>query len=113
MKITLRNGKTIKLDWNPIILEYLEDYEGGIEQLKKDLNSKNHRFRTFNFIIYCMIAAIYPEELSYRKAVSLVDINDIDTIVMFVVSNVSKLKEIKSNKVKKVVRKVPQTKHIR
>ena len=38
MEIVLRNGEKIKLDWNPIVLEYLEEYEGGLEQLKKDGN---------------------------------------------------------------------------
>ena len=113
MEITLRNGEKITLDWNPIVLEYLEDYDGGIEQLKKDIAAKNHQFRTFNFIIYCVISAIYPEELSYREAVSLVDINDIDKIVMFIVKNVSELKEIKPTEAKNVVKMTPKSKHRR
>ena len=113
MEITLRNGEKITLDWNPIVLEYLEDYEGGIEQLKKDIATKNHQFRTFNFVIYCVISAIYPEELSYREAVSLVDINDIDKIVMFIVKNVSELKEIKPEESKNVVKMISKSKHRR
>lgn len=96
MEIILRNGEKIKLDWNPIILEYLEEYDGGIEQLKKDVEDKNCGFRTFNFIVYCCISAVYPEELSYREAVSLVDINDLDRIVAFIVKNVNEMKQIKN-----------------
>ncbi len=91
MEITLRNGEIINLDWNPIILEYLEEYEGGIEQLRKDIENKNCRFRTFNFITYCVIAAVYPREISYTEAVSLVDINDLDKIVNFIVQNVNSM----------------------
>lgn len=107
MEITLRNGEKINLDWNPIVLEYLEDYEGGINQLKKDIANKNHQFRTFNFIVYCVISAIYPEELSYREAVSLVDINDLDKIVLFIVKNVSELKEIKPEETKQNIKRFP------
>ena len=94
MDIVLRNGEKIKLDWNPLVLEYLEEYEGGIEQLKKDVEDKNCRFRTFNFIIYCVISAVYPRELSYSEAVSLVDINDLDRIVVFIVQHVNTMKSI-------------------
>ena len=92
MEITLRNGETIKLDWNPLVLEYLEDYEGGIEQLKIDVQDERHRFRTFNFILYCVVSVVYPEELTYKEAVSLVDVNDIDRITTFIVEHVNDMK---------------------
>ena len=99
MEITLRNGENIVLDWNPIILEYLEEYEGGIEQLRKDVENKNCRFRTFNFIVYCVISAVYPEELSYTEAVSLVNINDLDKIVNFIVENVNNMTQLENKNV--------------
>lgn len=108
MEIVLRNGEKINLDWNPIVLEYLEEYEGGLEQLKKDVENKNCRFRTFNFIIYCVISAIYPEELTYREAVSLVDINDLDKIVVFIVQHVNNMKPVNTQMVNQNSRKYPQ-----
>lgn len=101
MEIVLKNGEKIKLDWNPIILEYLEEYEGGLEQLKKDIESKECRFRTFNFMIYCLISAIYPKELGYREAISLVDVNDYDRIVVFIVQNVNNIKPIEPTNINK------------
>lgn len=101
MEIVLKNGEKIKLDWNPIILEYLEEYEGGLEQLKKDIESKECRFRTFNFMIYCLISSIYPKELGYREAISLVDVNDYDRIVVFIVQNVNNIKPIESTNINK------------
>ena len=39
MTITLKNGKNIDLDWSFLVLEYLEEYEGGIKAIKKRYNS--------------------------------------------------------------------------
>ena len=36
MEIDLKNGEKLILEVTPLILEYFEDYKGGIEQLKKD-----------------------------------------------------------------------------
>ena len=107
MEITLRNGENINLDWNPIVLEYLEEYEGGIKQLKKDVENKNSRFRTFNFIIYCIISAVYPKELSYTEAVSLVDINDLDKIIDFIVQHVNNMTQINTQVVNQNVKSFP------
>lgn len=98
MEITLKNGEKIKLKWNLIVLEYLEEYEGGLEQLKKDIESKEYRFRAFNFIVYCLISAVYTEELGYREAISLVNINDFDKIIAFIVQNVNNTKSTNVNK---------------
>lgn len=87
MKIVLKNGENVDLDWNPIVLEYLEDYEGGIGKLIEDIKDETCRFKTFNFVIYSMLLAIYPKELSYRQAVSLVNINDYEHIADFIISN--------------------------
>lgn len=100
MEITLRNGEKINLDWSPLVLEYLEDYEGGIEQLQEDVQDEKYRFRTFNFILYCVVSVAYSEELTYKEAVSLVDINDIDRIITFIVEHVNnmRLKQEESSK---------------
>ena len=92
MEIILRNGEKILLDWNPIVLEYLEEYENGIEQLIEDVQTEECRFKTFNFIVYCILSAVYPRELGYREAVSLVSINDLEDIAEFVMENLSSMK---------------------
>lgn len=35
MEIELKNGEKIILEVTSLFLEYIEDYEGGLEQLKK------------------------------------------------------------------------------
>ena len=116
MEITLRNGEKIKLEWNLIVLEYLEEYEGGLEELKKDIESKEYRFRAFNFVVYCLISAVYKEELSYKEAISLVNINDYDKITTVIVQNVNNIKSTDINK-KNIAylksEKIDRKKHIR
>lgn len=107
MEITLRNGENIQLNWNSLILEYLEEYEGGIKQLKKDVESTNCRFRAFNFIIYCIMSISYSEELGYKEAVSLVDINDIEKIVDFIVENMNNIKLSNQKNNRNIVSKRP------
>lgn len=92
MELILKNGEKINLDWNSIVLEYLEEYDGGLQQLKIDIDDNACRFRVFNYVIYCLISAAYPKELSYREAVTLVNINDYDKIIAFIVQNVNNTK---------------------
>lgn len=104
MEITLRNGEKINLDWNPVVLEYLEEYDGGIEQIKKDIENENTRFRAFNSILYSAICAVYPEELTYKQAVGLVDINDIEKIADFIIKNMNQIKLSNSQKIQRAKR---------
>lgn len=70
-----------------LFLEYIEDYEGGLEQLKKDAEGqkdKNGYTKTMyatNQILYAIIASNYDEPLTYRQAVRLVKLEDIESIV--------------------------------
>ena len=36
LEIQLKNGEKLNLEVTPLLLEYVEDYKGGIEQLRKD-----------------------------------------------------------------------------
>ncbi len=83
MNITLKNGKTIKLEFTPIVLEYLSDYEGGIEELKKDIENGNTMY-VANHIVYSILCANLEEELTYKQALSLVNVLDVERIIDFV-----------------------------
>lgn len=83
MKITLKNGKTIILDWNSIIFEYLCDYEGGLEALKEDVKEEKNQMYIANHIVYSVIRANIDEDLTYRQAISLVNVDDIEKIIDF------------------------------
>jgi len=91
LEIQLKTGENITLEVTPLFLEYIEDYEGGIEQLRKDAQGqkdKNGYTRTMcatNQLLYAAVASSYYEELSYKEAVQLVKLEDIDKIIEFVI----------------------------
>lgn len=93
MEIELKNGEKLILEVTPLLLEYIEDYEGGFEKLKKDAeggkdkNGNTRRMYATNHILYAMIASNYDEPLTYRQAVRLVKLEDIENIVSFVINN--------------------------
>lgn len=102
MVITLKNGKNIKLDWNFLIFEYLEDYESktldsagkirtGLKALREDIQNKRNEISINNQFIYALISANYDEALTYRQAISLFDIKDYKKIEQFIKENNDKL----------------------
>lgn len=104
MEVELKNGEKIILEVTPLILEYIEDYEGGLEQLKRDAagkTDKNGYTKTMyatNQLLYAIIASNYDEPLTYRQAVRLVKLEDIEKIVKFVIKNTPKMEEKKQRK---------------
>lgn len=107
MEIELKNGEKLTLEVTPLLLEYIEDYEGGIEQLKKDAqgnkdkNGYTKSMYATNHILYSIIASNYDEPLTYRQAVRLVKLEDVEPIVKFVVKNtpeVSKINNMNNSK---------------
>ena len=106
MEITLRNGEKIQLDWNLIVIEYLEDYENGINQIYEDLINRSETFKTLNFIVYAFIAAVYPIEISYREAISLVNPNDLSRIIDFATEKMESFVEQNSENEEKAFKTV-------
>ena len=99
MEIELKNGEKLTLEVSSLILEYLEDYEGGIKQLRKDSQGQKDKngytksMRATNHLLYSIIASNYHELLTYRQAVKLVKLEDINKIANFVIENTPSLKE--------------------
>lgn len=99
MEIVLKNGEKLNLEVTPLILEYLEDYEGGVEQLKKDAQGakdKNGYTRTMyacNQLLYALIASNCDRPITYRQAVRLVNIEDVEGICNFVIKSLQENKE--------------------
>lgn len=109
MEIELKNGEKLILEVTPLLLEYIEDYEGGIEQLKrdaegnKDKNGYTKSMYATNHILYSIIASNYDEPLTYRQAVRLVRLEDIEKIVDFVIKNTPETEKnnvVEINKIK-------------
>lgn len=98
MEIELKNGERLILEVSSLLLEYIEDYKGGIEQLKKDAqgqkdnNGYTKSMYATNQLLYAVIASNYDTPLTYRQAVRLVKLEDIDSIIKFVIDNIPSLK---------------------
>lgn len=94
MQIELKNGEKLVLEVTPLILEYFEEYPGGVEQIKKDARGekdKNGYTRTMyatNQLLYAVIASNYDKPLTYRQAVRLVKLEDVEKIADFVIKNI-------------------------
>ena len=97
MQITLKNGENINLEITPLLLEYVEEYDGGIEQLQKDIKSNDRAMLAVNHILYSVICSNYDEPLSYRQAVRLIQIDDMEKIADFVVDNIVKDKQVQNS----------------
>lgn len=99
MEIELKNGEKIILEVTSLFLEYIEDYEGGLEQLKKDAEGQKDKngytkaMYATNQILYAIIASNYDEPLTYRQAVRLVKLEDIESIINFVINNTPDIKK--------------------
>jgi len=94
MEIELKNGEKLVLEVTPLLLEYVEDYKGGIEQLKKDaqgqkdVNGYTKTMYAINQLLYALIASNYDTPLKYRQAVRLVRLEDVDRIIKFASENI-------------------------
>ena len=99
MEVELKNGEKLILEVSPITLEYLEEYKGGIEQLKKDAQGQKDSdgytktMYATNQILYAVVASNYDTPLTYRQAVRLVKLEDISKILDFVIKNTPELSE--------------------
>lgn len=99
MEIELKNGEKLILEVSPLLLEYIEDYRGGIEQLKKDAqgqkdaNGYTKTMYATNQLLYAVIASNYDKPLTYRQAVRLVKLEDVDRIIQFANENIPSILE--------------------
>ncbi|MBO5348993.1 MAG: hypothetical protein J6A89_04150 [Clostridia bacterium] len=104
MQIELKNGESLVLEVTPLILEYFEEYPGGVEQIKKDARGekdKNGYTRTMyatNQLLYAVIASNYDSPLTYRQAVRLVKLEDVEKIADFVIKSMPSEKKDNTNK---------------
>lgn len=94
MEIQLKNGEKLILEVTSLMLEYIEDYKGGINQLledskgKQDENGYTKSMYATNQLLYAIIASNYDKPLTYRQAVRLVKLEDIDRILDFIIKNI-------------------------
>lgn len=99
MIITLKNNKNIKLEWNFLVLEYLEEYETpegrGIVQLERDIKMKKNLLKINNIFVYALVSACSNELLTYRDTLRLVKVDDYSKIIEFIKKNTDNYENFK------------------
>lgn len=103
--ITLKNSKKIELEWSFLVMQYLEDYEGGLKQLKIDMKQKKNLLKIESLFIYAAVRANYDEKLGYQEAIRLVKMEDINTINKFFEENLRTQNDFKKKGQKYTPRK--------
>lgn len=103
--ITLKNGKKIELVWSFLIMQYLEEYDGGIKGLKEDMRRKKNPLKIQNLFIYAAVRANYDEPLSYQEAIRQVDFTDVKKINHFYEENFKEQDEFKKKDQKFIPKK--------
>lgn len=103
--ITLKNGKKIELEWSFLVMQYLEDYEGSLKQLKMDMKQKKNLLKIESLFIYAAVRANYDEKLGYQEAIRLVKMEDINTINKFFEENLRTQNDFKKKGQKYTPRK--------
>lgn len=104
--LTLKNGDKIELQWSFLIMQYLEDYEGGLKKLKADIQTKKNLLKVQSLFIYSAVRANYDKKLGYQEAIRLVNVNDLSLINDFFKENFENQENFK----KKDQKFIPQKK---
>ena len=104
--LTLKNGDKIELQWSFLIMQYLEDYEGGLKKLKADMQAKKNLLKVQSLFIYSAVRANYDKKLGYQEAIRLVNVNDLSLINDFFKENFENQENFK----KKDQKFIPQKK---
>lgn len=93
--VTLRNGQKIELQWSFLVLQYLEDYEGGFKKIKADVKNKTNQLKLMSLFIYAAVRANYDEKLGYQEAIRLVPTSEIQKIIDFFEKNINEQAQFK------------------
>ena len=104
--LTLKNGDKIELQWSFLIMQYLEDYEGGLKKLKADMQAKKNLLNVQSLFISSAVRANYDKKLGYQEAIRLVNVNDLSLINDFFKENFENQENFK----KKDQKFIPQKK---
>ena len=93
--IILKNGKKVQLEWSFLVLEYLDDYPGGVKAIQKDIRLHQHEIKVTNMLCYAVVRANINEILTFEEIIKLLDLKAVKTILKFVEENQQELNEFK------------------
>ncbi len=83
MQIKLKNNQELNLEMNSKVFQYLNEYEDGVNRLKKDLTPDKNLWNAYNHIIYSVVKANVDDNEDVQKLISLIKFEDILKILDF------------------------------
>ena len=96
--IVLTNGMHVNLSWSMLVLEYLEEYPGGVSQIEKDIKARRHEIKLNNMLCYAVIRANIDKPMTYTEIIQLLDIKCVRTILELVKENCDMFDEFKKKR---------------
>lgn len=97
VRITLKNGVNVRLEWNYLVLQYIEEEFGGTTKLNEEYINDN-QVKTMNTFVYGLLQANMDEELTFKQAVRLVKPEDMPKIFEFVKKEIEKSNKVVESK---------------
>lgn len=70
MQIKLKDGQELNIEMNLKVFQYLNEYENGVEGLKKNL------WNDYNHIIYSVVKANVDDSVDVKKIIPLIKFED-------------------------------------
>lgn len=92
-KITLKTGQVIKLEWNYLVLQTIEQEVGSLNNLTNEY-IENNEIKVFNIFAYAVIQAGMDEEITLRQAIRLIEFGDMEKIAKFVEKELMKAEKV-------------------
>jgi len=93
MQITLKNGETVRLTWNWLTVERIEEVVGSLEGLTEKGMKKRGQAKTAGDIVYAVVQSSLDKEYPRNHLLSLIDVDDFEKIIEFVAKNEDETKE--------------------
>lgn len=93
--IILKDGRQIQLEWSFLVLEYLDEYPGGVRAIQRAIKLHQNEVKVTNMLCYAIIRANIKEPLTYEEVIRLLDLKTVRQILKFVEENENELEEYK------------------
>lgn len=93
--IILKNGKHVELEWSFLVLEFLDEYPGGVKEIQKQIKAGKNSMKLNNMLCYAVIRANLEEPLTYNEIIKLLTFNNVKQIIAFIQENSNEFEDFK------------------
>lgn len=93
MQITLKNGVSVRLTWNWLTIERIEEVVGGLDALTDKGMKERGQAKTAGDIVYAVVQSSLDKEYPRNHLLSLIETDDFEKIIEFIAKNEDETKE--------------------